>query len=138
MALDPQSKDLLAKFTVVAKKIIYSPERMKAVMQMLGTPEGAVTAVQSVISVIQKQRQIPANILPLLGINIYLAMVDVAQAATKHQPDPQIMKAVIQKIMGQVVTSEQQAQKMMQQQTPQQVPQQQPQGIIAGQMGATA
>ena len=40
MALDPQSKDSLMKFTMAAKKVIYNPERMKAFMQMLGSPDG--------------------------------------------------------------------------------------------------
>lgn len=134
MALDPQSKDMLTKFTMAAKKIIYNADRMKHFMQMLGTPDGAVTAVQSVIAVIEKRAQVPDNILPLLGINVYLAMVDVAQAATKHKPDPGIMKAVIQKIMGSVTGAAQMAQKAQQPMptSPQ------PQGIIGQQMGAPA
>lgn len=55
MALDPQSKDSLMKFTMAAKKVIYNPERMKAFMQMLGSPDGAITAVQSVLAVIEKE-----------------------------------------------------------------------------------
>ena len=126
MALDPQSKDLLAKLTVVAKKIVYNPERMKQFMQMMGTPDGAITAVQSVISVIEQKTDIPPNILPLLGINIYMVMVDVAQAATKLQPDAGIMKAVIAKILQQVPSAQQNMEK------------DQPQGIVAPNMGVPA
>ncbi len=126
MALDPQSKDLLAKLTIVAKKIIYNPERMKQFMQMMGTPDGAITAVQSVISVIDQKTDIPPQILPLLGINVYMVMVDVAQAATKLQPDAGIMKAVISKILQQVPS----AQKNMEKE--------QPKGIVAQNMGVPA
>jgi hypothetical protein len=126
MALDPQSKDLLAKLTVVAKKIVYNPDRMKQFMQMMGTPDGAITAVQSVISVIEQKTDIPPNILPLLGINIYMVMVDVAQAATKLQPDAGIMKAVIAKILQQVPSAQQNMEK------------DQPQGIVAPNMGVPA
>lgn len=126
MALDPQSKDLLAKLTIVAKKIIYNPERMKQFMQMMGTPDGAITAVQSVISVIDQKTDIPPQILPLLGINVYMVMVDVAQAATKLQPDAGIMKAVISKILQQVPSAQQNMEK------------EQPKGIVAQNMGVPA
>lgn len=126
MALDPKSKDLLAKLTVVAKKIVYNPDRMKQFMQMMGTPDGAITAVQSVISVIEQKTDIPPNILPLLGINIYMVMVDVAQAATKLQPDAGIMKAVIAKILQQVPSAQQNMEK------------DKPQGIVAPNMGVPA
>lgn len=126
MALDPQSKDLLAKLTIVAKKIIYNPERMKQFMQMMGTPDGAITAVQSVISVIDQKTDIPPNILPLLGINVYMVMVDVAQAATKLQPDSGIMKAVISKILQQVPSAQQNMEK------------EQPKGIVSQNMGVPA
>jgi len=126
MALDPQSKDLLAKLTIVAKKIIYNPERMKQFMQMMGTPDGAITAVQSVISVIDQKTDIPPNILPLLGINVYMVMVDVAQAATKLQPDAGIMKAVISKILQQVPSAQQNMEK------------EQPKGIVSQNMGVPA
>lgn len=126
MALDPQSKDLLAKLTIVAKKIIYNHERMKQFMQMMGTPDGAITAVQSVISVIDQKTDIPQNILPLLGINVYMVMVDVAQAATKLQPDAGIMKAVISKILQQVPSAQQNMEK------------EQPKGIVSQNMGVPA
>jgi len=121
MALDPQSKDLLAKLTVVAKKIVYNPERMRKFMSMMGTPNGAITAVQSVISVIEQKTDVPPQILPLLGRNVYMVMVDVAQAATKLQPDPGIMKAVIAKILQQVPAAHQGMER----------DQPKPQGIIA-------
>jgi hypothetical protein len=123
MALDPQSKDSLSRFTLAAKKIIYAPERMKQFMTMLGTPDGAITAVQSVLAVIEKSRHIPPQVVPLLAVNCYLVMVDVAQEATKVKPDPGVMKQVIAAIMSKV---QQVGQQNTQQ--PQQI--QQPRGII--------
>lgn len=102
MALDPESKDSLSKYTMLAKKVIYKPERMKIFMQMLGSPEGAISAVQSVLAVLNKGRPIPPNVAPLLAVNCYLVMVDIAQASTKHPPDAGIMKAVIAQIMDNV------------------------------------
>ena len=131
MALDPQSHDALKRFTMAAQKFIYNPDRMKQLMSMMGTPDAAVQAVHTVMAAIEKQKPIPDAIRPLLGVNIYIAIVDVAQAATKHKPDPGIMNAVIKQIMSE---TSQQPQPDAQQQAPQQ-----PQGIIAGQMqGAPA
>lgn len=104
--LDPKAKSLLDQFTLVAKKVIYNAERMKQFMQMLGTPEGAVTAVQSVISVIERRKPVPPELLPLLGVNIYMAMVDIAQESTGHKADPGIMKSVIGAILQKVKPSQ--------------------------------
>jgi hypothetical protein len=131
MALDPQSKEVLTKFSMVAKKIIYDPERMKQFMQMLGSTQGALAAVQTVMAVIEKQRPIPPEIAPYLGVNIYMIMVDVAQEVTQHKPSPEIIKGVIETIMKTVQQSHGQ-----QQAAPAQSP---PQGIIGSQMqGAPA
>ena len=135
MALDPQSKDSLMKFTMAAKKVIYNPERMKAFMQMLGSPDGAITAVQSVLAVIEKKRPIPPNVVPLLAVNCYLVMVDVAQAATKVKPDPGVMKQVIAAIMSKVQQVGQGAQQPAAQPAQQPAP---PRGIIASRQGVPA
>lgn len=129
MALDPQSKAELAKFTKIAKAIIYEPKRMKDFMQMLGTPEGAVTAVKSVIAVIEKNRPVPDQIQPTLGLNAYLAMVDVAQEATGFKADPGIVKKVGQAIITELTKQVQQ---------PGAQPAQAPQGLMASMQGAPA
>jgi len=54
------------------------------------------------LAVIEKKRPIPPNVVPLLAVNCYLVMVDVAQAATKVKPDPGVMKQVIGAIMSKV------------------------------------
>lgn len=134
MALNPQDKEALAKFTLVAKKIIYDAGRMRQFMQMLGSKQGALQAVHAVMAIIQKQRPIPATISPLLGVNIYMLMVDIAQQATKHKPDPKIIQAVVAEILSSVQQSNQQEPQPAQQTAPQAAPQ----GIIASQMQGAA
>lgn len=102
MAMNPQDKTLLSKYTMVAKKIIYEPARMKTFMKMLGSKEGALTAVQTVVAAIDKLKPVPPQIMPLLGVNAYMLMVDVAQEVTGMKPNPAIIKEVIGTIMTEV------------------------------------
>ena len=100
MALNPQDKDALSRYTMAAKKIIYDAGRMEQFMQMLGSKAGALQAVHAVMSIIEKNRPIPPNMAPLLGVNIYMLMVDMAHKVTGEAPDPNIVKAAIGKIIG--------------------------------------
>lgn len=100
--MNPQDKGLLMSFTMAAKKIIYDAGRMKVFMKMLGSKEGAVQAVHTVLSAIQMHKPIPPNIEPLLGVNTYMVMVDFAQKITGHKPDPAIMTDVIKSILQSV------------------------------------
>lgn len=134
MQFKPEVKSQLSKYTTAAKLIIYNPERMTGFMKLLGSPEGAVTAVQTVMSVLEKKTPIPPEIAAMLGVSCYLIMVDVAQKATRVKPDPKLMKAVIGKIMDTITeTSQGGAQ-------PQQRPAQaQPRpGLLASMQGAPA
>lgn len=143
--IDPQKKDLLTKFTLAAKSYIYDPDRFKMLLQMMGTEPGAVMAVQTVISAVEKAKPIPPGILKLLALNVYIVMVDMAQKVTKVKAAPEIMMKVIGKLMQQIVTSPpgqkppgqpgQPAQPAAPQQA-QQAPQMPPQGIINTNMGA--
>ena len=99
MKLNPADQSLLSKFTTVAKKIIYNPERMKQFLKMLGSKEGAVTAVQTVVAAIDKLKPIPPQIVPMLAVNAYMIMVDVAQEGTGQQADPGIMEEVVGMIL---------------------------------------
>lgn len=143
--IDPQKKDLLIKFTLAAKTYIYDPDRFKMLLKMLGTEQGAIMAVQTVISAIEKAKPIPASIAKLLAINVYVVMVDMAQRVTKIKAAPEIMMKVIAKLMQQVVVSpqgQQQGQTSGQQPMPQQAqqaqqaPQMPSQGIINSNLGA--
>lgn len=143
--IDPQKKDLLTKFTLAAKSYIYDPDRFKMLLKMLGTEQGAVMAVQTVISAVEAAKPIPKPILKLLVLNVYVVMVDMAQKVTKVKAAPEIMMKVIGKLMQQIVTSPpgqkppgqpgQPAQPAAPRQA-QQAPQMPPQGIINTNMGA--
>ena len=140
--IDPQKKDLLTKFTLAAKSYIYDPDRFKMLLKMLGTEQGAIMAVQTVISAVEKAKPIPPSIAKLLALNVYVVMVDMAQKVTKIKAAPEIMMKVIGKLMQQIVVSQpwqQQGQPPAGHQPPQQAqqaPQTPPQGIINTNMGA--
>ena len=125
-------QDLLTKFTTLAKTVIYNEDRMRKFMGMLGTPEGAVIAVQTVIGAIEQAKPVPPEIVKSLGVNVYLLLVDMAQEITDKKASPEIMKKVISMILDGISKSHgpQQAPQNMPQQTTMQPAQQQPQGII--------
>lgn len=110
-------QDLLTKFSALAKSVIYDADRMRKFMGMLGTPDGAVIAVQTVLGAIEQAKPIPPEIAKSLGVNAYLLMVDMAQEITGKQASPDIMKKVIGLILdgvtkthGQPAQPEQQGQ----------------------------
>lgn len=127
-------KTSLIKFTLAAQKIIYDADRMKQFMKMLGSVEGAHMAVHSVMSAIEHAgAKIPLDIAPLLGVNIYMSMVDMARQATGLKPDPKILKGVILSLTKQIKSHHGMRDK---QDAPPQESQQpaQPQGILQGAM----
>lgn len=93
--MDPQSQGLLDKYNLVLKKIIYDADRMRQFMPMMRTVSGTVAAVKSVIGAIEMKQPIPAQIRPLVAINAYILMVDMAQEATGKKVPPEAMKKVI-------------------------------------------
>ncbi len=133
MAIPANDQDQLMRFTMAAKYIIYNADRMRGFMRMLGTKEGALQAVHTVLAIINQHRPIPPNVVPLLGINCYMLMVDVAQRSTKHKADQQILRAVIQSIL----TSTQAIQGAQASSAPATQPPSAPSGLI-GRQGAPA
>lgn len=101
MAINPQDKSVLMKYTMIAKKIIYEPKRMGQFLKMMGTKEGAVAAVNTVLGAIDKLKPIPPQIKPYLGVNAYMVMVDVAQEVMQQAPDQAIVKEVVGMILSQ-------------------------------------
>ena len=99
MAMDEQIKDRLMRFTLAAKAVIYDSARMQKFLQMIETNKVAITAVQSVMGLIEQKKQIPADLAPLLAVNIYMLMVDMAQAVTGRKPSQAIVLNVIKTIM---------------------------------------
>ena len=71
-------------------------------MGMLGTPEGAVVAVHTVLGTIEQAKPVPPEIAKNLGVNVYLIMVDMAQNITGKEASPDVMKKVIGTILTEV------------------------------------
>lgn len=97
--MHPQ-QDLLTKYTLLAKHVIYDPRRMSVFAKMLGTPDGAVVAVKTVMGAIEQAKPIPPTLARQLAVNCYLIMVDVMQNATKKQASPDRMKQVISTLLS--------------------------------------
>lgn len=126
-------QDLLTKFTTLAKTVVYNEDRMRKFMTMLGTPDGAVIAVQTVLGAIEQAKPVPPEIAKSLGVNVYLLLVDMAQEITDKKASPDIMKKVIGMILDGISKTHggpQQAPQNAPPQTTIQPAQQQPQGII--------
>lgn len=104
--MNPQDMELLKKYTAVAKKIIFESERFKKFLQMLGSPEGALQAVSTVLSAIEKHKPVPPQIKTQLAVNAYLVMVELARDVTGHAPDANIMKRVMESIKASMGQSE--------------------------------
>ena len=119
---------LLPKFTLLAKDVIYDAERMRKFLQMMSTPDGAIIAVRTVMGAIEQAKPIPPEIAKSLAVNVYLLLVDMAQEVTDKEASPEIMKSVIGKLLQGVAQSH-----SGQPQQPAQ-PQQQPSGLIQGAM----
>ena len=100
-----QKQDLLTKFSALAKSVVYDTDRMRKFMGMLGTPDGAVVAVQTVLGAIEQAKPIPPEIAKSLAVNAYLIMVDMAQEITGKEASPDVMKQVIRKILSGVAAT---------------------------------
>jgi len=98
--MDPQRKQTLASFTAAAKAVIYNTKRMQGLLPMMSTPDGAIQAVQTIVGAIEQKKPVPPDIAPLLGVNIYMLMVDMAHKVTGENPDPGIVKTVMGRILA--------------------------------------
>lgn len=103
--MDPQRKGALMQYTTAAKSIIFDANRMREFLPMMDTKSGAIQAVQTVVSVIEQKKPVPPDIAPLLGVNIYMLMVDMAREITGMEPDPGIVKGVVGEILATMAQS---------------------------------
>lgn len=97
--MDQQKKSRLLNFTTAAKHIIFDAGRMKQFLPMLDTGAGAIKAVQTVIGAIETKYPVPKDIAPLLAMNIYMLMVDMAQEIIGVKPDKQTVIQVAGAVM---------------------------------------
>lgn len=130
-----QSNDTLLKFTMAAKAVLANPDRLEALIKMAQTKPGAITAVHTVMQAIELRAKIPEQIKPILGMNIYMLIVDAAQHVMGKKADPNVMRGVVSDIVKSI-TSGQPVQPQARQ-APQATPaaptqpQQAPMGLIA-------
>lgn len=118
--MDPQKKSALMQYTTAVKAIIYDAGRMKEMLPMLDTRGGAIKAVQAVVSVVEQKKPIPPSVAPLLAVNTYMLLVDMAREITGQDPDPAIVKGVTDELLATMQQSHGQPQ----------APQQPQQGIL--------
>lgn len=97
--MDQDKQSRLLKFTNAAKAVIYDPARMEKFMQLLGTVDGAVTAAKTVVAAIDQASPVPDDVAPLIAVNSYMLMVDVAQEVMGLKPSPKIIQQVIAAIL---------------------------------------
>jgi len=97
--MEEQKKSRLMEFTTAAKHIIFDAERFKQFLPMLDTGDGAIKAVQTVIAVIETKYPVPQDIAPLLAMNIYLLMVDMAQEILGVKPDSRTVMDTMSAVM---------------------------------------
>ena len=93
-----QQKDTLGDYVLVARAIFEDPKRMRVFLKMMGSQEGAVQAVQTVMAAIEQKRPIPADIAPMLAVACYFLMVGIAQESTGIKANTDIMRSVIDKL----------------------------------------
>lgn len=98
--MDPQRKGALTQFITAAKSIVFDAKRMSQFLPMMDTKSGAIQAVQSVIAVIEQKKPVPPDLAPLLGVSVYMLMVDMAKDVTGMAPDPEIVKGVAGEILA--------------------------------------
>ena len=99
MALKPEQKDRLTKFTAAAKAIIYNADRFRQLLKLMDTKGGAIQAVKSVMGGIEQKQPIPPDLSIFLAVNIYMLMVDMAQEATGMKADKTIVQGVVAALM---------------------------------------
>lgn len=124
--IQPQAKQTLKKYTTAAKHVIFDAKRMSQFAKMMDTRDGSVKAVQTVMAVIENTKPIPPDIRTLLGVNIYIIMVDLLQEVHQQAPDKQTVAQTLMAIIKAIAEPAQQAQPA------QQPPAQPPMGLIGG------
>lgn len=99
MAMDPQKKSRLAAYTQLAQAIIFNKDRAKALISMASSPDGVMNAVKTVIAGIEQKKPVPPDLAPLLAVNIYMVLTDLAREVSGQKPNPQAVLQTIKQLM---------------------------------------
>ncbi len=122
--LDPNTKGALLKFTNGAKAVIYNEQRLRQLLPMIESRNGAIQAVQTIMSVIEQKKPIPPAVAPYLAVNIYMLLVDIAVETTGDTPDKKIVQSVIAELLTMVSGSHPEEQETMQAESGEPAPEQ--------------
>lgn len=94
-----ETKSTLAKYTQLAKKIIYTPERAKALADLMESSDGPVQAVMTVLAGIENLKPIPPDVRTMLSINVLMIILDLAEQVTGQDIPEQVLMGEIQKVL---------------------------------------
>lgn len=89
----------LFKFITAVKTVIYNADRASSLIGLMANVNGAVTAVNTVLSVIDKKKPIPPEIRPMLAVSTLMLLVDLAQEATGKKPSTKTLEAASARLM---------------------------------------
>lgn len=112
--LNPERKSQLDKYTKAVKAIIYDANRMRQLMPMLDTRDGAVKAVSAIIGAIEQKSAVPVDIKTLLAVNAYVLMVDMAQEIYGEKPDMAMVSQTLMAVVKSVAPTKQTEPQMQQ------------------------
>lgn len=90
----------LPKYTAAAQTIIYEPSRAEPILKMMNGVDGAIQAVQTVMSVIEQKKPIPPAVEIVLGPIILMLLVDLSKQAYGKTPNPKMLDAAIKQLMS--------------------------------------
>lgn len=130
--ISPQDKSLLTKFTLLAKKIMYDPDRARSIAKIMDTKDGVVQATMTVLGAVENAKQVPPNIRQHLAVNILITLLDMAEEVMDIELPQGALMGFIGKVVAEVGKGNQPDAQPEQ-------PQQSPQGLIQSQrMGVPA
>lgn len=131
-------KRMLEPYQLVVRYILADADRATKLIRMLGTQDGALLVVKTVMSVVETKQKIPPQIAPMLAIFIIAKLLKMAKEANGSEPPPKVLDQVMMKLLNDVskiipINGPQAAPGAMQQPSPTQPapqPQQRPTGLI--------
>lgn len=100
MEMQPKKKERLMAYTAAAKAIVYEPSRAEKLVAMAASPQGAQQAVDTVFAALEQRKPIPPAIAPLLAVNIYMILVDLAQQVVGQPPDSKMLLDTIKTLLA--------------------------------------
>jgi hypothetical protein len=95
-------KDTLLQYTMASKALIYHPQRAMALIKMMGSKVGTISAVHAVMAGIDRQKPVPPEIAPFLAVVILMLLVSLAQRGMGATVPKPILDATVKDLMTDV------------------------------------